>query len=78
MVFDGACLGLPLNGTPSSHILKPAISAVEGSVVNEGFCVALAEAMQLGPAKAAVHQVAGRARARPRFCDSSTTWFSMH
>jgi len=61
VVFDGACIGLPLNGKPSSHILKPAISEVEDSVVNEGFCMALAEEMQLGPAKAKVHQVAGRA-----------------
>jgi serine/threonine-protein kinase HipA len=35
VVFDGARIGLPLNGTPSSHILKPAIQAVEDSVLNE-------------------------------------------
>jgi serine/threonine-protein kinase HipA len=52
--------GLPLNGTPSSHILKPAIHAVEDSVINEGFCMALAEAMQLKPAKSKVHQVLDR------------------
>ena len=57
VVFDGARLGLPLNGTPSSHILKPAIHAVEDSVINERFCMALAEAMQLQPAKSKVHQV---------------------
>jgi serine/threonine-protein kinase HipA len=51
VVFDGARIGLPLNGTPSSHILKPAIHAVDDSVINEGFCMALAEAMQLKPAK---------------------------
>lgn len=60
VVFDGARIGLPLNGTPSSHILKPAIKAVEDSVINEGFCMALAEAMQLKPAKANVHQVLDR------------------
>ncbi|MEN9375249.1 MAG: hypothetical protein RL710_406, partial [Pseudomonadota bacterium] len=38
VVFDSARIGLPLNGTPSSHILKPAIHAVEDSVINEGFC----------------------------------------
>ena len=37
VVFDGARIGLPLNGTPSSHILKPAIHGVEDSVINEGF-----------------------------------------
>ena len=60
VVFDGARIGLPLNGTPSSHILKPAITAVEDSVINEGFCMALAEAMQLKPAKSKIHQVLDR------------------
>lgn len=60
VVFDGARVGLPLNGAPSSHILKPAIPAVEDSVTNEGFCMALAEAMQLEPAKARVHHVLDR------------------
>ena len=60
VVFDGARIGLPLNGTPSSHILKPAIHAVEDSVINEGFCMALAEAMQLRPAKSKVHFVLDR------------------
>ncbi|MDN4573805.1 toxin HipA [Pandoraea cepalis] len=60
VVLDGVRLGLPLNGTPSSHILKPAIHSVEDSVMNEGFCMALAEAMQLKPAKSRVHRVLGR------------------
>lgn len=60
VVFDGARLGLPRNGTPSSHVLKPAIHAVEDSVLNEGFCMALAEAMQLKPAKSKVHSVLNR------------------
>ncbi len=60
VVFDGARIGLPLNGTPSSHILKPAIHGVDNSVINEGFCMALAEAMQLKPAKSKVHRVLDR------------------
>jgi serine/threonine-protein kinase HipA len=60
VVFDGARIGLPLNGTPSSHILKPAIQAVEDSVINEGFCMALAQAIQLEPAKSKVHRVLDR------------------
>ena len=60
VVFDGNRLGLPRNGTPSSHILKPAINAVEDSVINEGFCMALAEAMRLKPAKSNVHSVLNR------------------
>lgn len=60
VVFDGTRLGLPLNGTQSSHILKPAIHAVEDSVINEGFCMELAAAMQLKPATSKVHQVLDR------------------
>lgn len=60
VVFDGARIGLPINGTPSSHILKPAIHAIEDSVINEGFCMALADAMQLKPAKSNVHTVLDR------------------
>lgn len=60
VVFDGARIGLPRNGTASSHILKPAIRTVDYSVINEGFCMALADVMQLKPAKSKVHQVLGR------------------
>lgn len=60
VVFDGERIGLPLNGSPSSHILKPAIQAVEDSVLNEGFCMDLARVMQLHPANAKVHSVSGR------------------
>jgi len=60
VVVDGNRIGLPRNGTPSSHILKPAIHAVEDSVTNEGFCLALAEAMQLKPARSRIHSVRDR------------------
>jgi len=60
VVFDGSRLGLPRNGSPSSHILKPPIHALEDSVINEGFCMALAEAMRLKPAKSRMHVVLGR------------------
>jgi len=60
VVLDGARIGLPRNGTPSSHILKPAIHDVEDSVINEGFCMALAETMKLKPAKSEVHAVLSR------------------
>lgn len=60
VVFDGQRFGLPRNGAPSSHILKPAIHAVEDSVANEGFCMLLAEVMGLRPAQARIHQVLGR------------------
>lgn len=57
VVFDGVRIGLPRNGGPSTHILKPAIAGVEDSVANEGFCMALAGAMQLQPATARIHRV---------------------
>lgn len=60
VVFDGTRIGLPRNGTPSSHILKPAIRTLADTVTNEGFCLALAEAMQLKPAKSQVRSVLGR------------------
>jgi serine/threonine-protein kinase HipA len=60
VVFDGDRIGLPKNGTPSSHILKPAIPTLSDTVTNEVFCLALAEAMQLKPAKSQVRSVLGR------------------
>lgn len=54
-------IGLPLRGAPSSHILKPAIEGFEGSVANEGFCLALAEDLNLQPARAHIRQVQNHA-----------------
>lgn len=51
---DGMTIGLPLNGFPSSHIIKPAIAGLHGSVVNEGYCLALAGALGLEVAKARI------------------------
>jgi len=44
---DGIRIGLPLNGSPSTHILKPTIAGIDGSVFNEAFCMALAVALKL-------------------------------
>ena len=60
VVWDGQRMGLPRNGAPSTHILKPAIEAVPDSVANEGFCLALAQAMQLPAAAASMHVLDGR------------------
>lgn len=60
VVFDGVRIGLPRHGTPSTHILKPPITSVSDSVINEGFCMALAAALGLKPAPAQIHTVAGR------------------
>ena len=53
-------IGLPLNGAPSSHILKPAIAGVDGSVFNEAFCMTLAAAMKLNVASVRIQRVADR------------------
>lgn len=60
VVAEGDRIGLPLFNTPSSHVLKPAIAGVEGSVFNEGFCLALADALKLDVAKANIHRVGDR------------------
>ena len=60
VVFDGQRIGLPTEGQPSTHILKPAIASVEDSVFNEGFCLALAQAMGLPTAQAQIFVVQGR------------------
>jgi len=44
LLVDGG-LALPLDGNPSSHILKPQIRRHEDTVHNEGFCLALARAL---------------------------------
>ena len=60
VVADGNRIGLPLLGTPSTHIIKPLIAGIDGSVHNEGFCMALARAMGLDVAPASVRQIEGR------------------
>lgn len=60
VVFDGQRIGLPKGGQPSTHILKPAIASVEESVLNEGFCLAQAQAMGLPTAQAQIFGVQGR------------------
>lgn len=60
VVFDGVKFGLPCDGGPTSHILKPPIHMLEDTVVNEGFCLALSDIMQLKPAKSKVLSISGR------------------
>ncbi|MEQ1595879.1 MAG: type II toxin-antitoxin system HipA family toxin [Casimicrobium sp.] len=55
---DGIRIGLPLNGSPSTHILKPAIAGVDGSVFNEAFCMALAGALKLDVAGTGIRAIA--------------------
>lgn len=60
VVVAGDRIGLPLFGSPSTHILKPAIKGIEDSVFNEGFCMALARAMGLNAAPAEIRRVQGQ------------------
>ena len=60
VLFDGQRLGLPKNGQPSTHILKPPIQGVVDSVINEGFCMALAQAMQLTTSQTLIYTIGDR------------------
>lgn len=57
VVFDGKQVGLPRNGSPSTHILKPAIADAPDSVINESFCLRLAQQMKLDAANTTVYHV---------------------
>jgi serine/threonine-protein kinase HipA len=57
VVAESNRIGVPLRGTPSSHIIKPPIAGVEGSVFNEGFCMRLAAALKLDVARASIHGI---------------------
>jgi serine/threonine-protein kinase HipA len=45
--LDGHAIGLAKGGRPTTHILKPFIQALEGSVENELFCLRLAARLKL-------------------------------
>lgn len=60
VVFDGNRIGLPMGTQPSTHILKPPITTVEGSVMNEAFCLLLAKSMNMPAAEGQVFQVRDR------------------
>ncbi len=47
---DGA-ISIPVDGTPSTHILKPDTKRLAGIVENEAFCLALARACDWRPPK---------------------------
>ena len=47
---SGDTISIPLEGAPSTHILKPAIERFAGSVFNEAFCMKLARSVGLNTA----------------------------
>lgn len=55
---DGIRIGLPINGSPSTHILKSPIAGIDGSVFNEAFCMALAGALKLDVARTQIQSIA--------------------
>ncbi len=60
-VDEAGQISIPVDGTPSTHILKPDTDRLAGSVENEAFCLALARACGLDAAEATIGQ-AGRRR----------------
>jgi serine/threonine-protein kinase HipA len=53
-------ISIPLNGAPSTHILKPAINKdFEGVVFNEAFCMMLAQAAGIRAANVEIRSVGG-------------------
>lgn len=54
VVMDGERIGLAMNGAPSTHILKSAITTLADSVSNEAFCLALASAVGIPAAQATI------------------------
>lgn len=52
--------GRPVEGTPSTHILKPEIAAYPDTVANEAFCMRLASALGLEAAHVETAEVGGR------------------
>jgi serine/threonine-protein kinase HipA len=52
--------GRPVDGTPSTHILKPEIAAYPNAVENEAFCMRIAKHLGLQVANVETTEVAGR------------------
>ena len=54
---EGDAVSLPLDGAPSTHILKPAVERFAGGVFNEAYCMKLASAVGLPAAKTEIRRV---------------------
>lgn len=60
-IDDDGAISIPVDGTPSTHIIKPDTARLAGSVENEAFCLSLARACGLEAARASIG-TAGRRR----------------
>ena len=82
VVFDGRSIGLPRGAAASTHILKPAIAAVERSVINEAFCMALAKVMGLQVADTEILMAGDQqillVRRYDRCKDANDQWLRLH
>ena len=58
--MPGGTWGRPVDGTPSTHILKPEIARFPGTVENEAFCMRLARNLGLPAARVETTVVGGR------------------
>lgn len=56
---SGDQISVPLNGAPSTHILKPAIARFQGVVFNEALCMRLAAAVGLSTVNVEIGNVEG-------------------
>ena len=59
-VDESGRISIPMNGSPSTHILKPDVPLLSGSVYNEAFCLTLARRINVS----APHVTTGRAGKR--------------
>lgn len=60
-VEENGSISIPVDGTPSTHIIKPDTRGLAGSVENEVFCLALARACGLEAAEGTIG-IAGKRR----------------
>lgn len=67
---DGA-IHLPVDGSPSTHILKPNISRLPGSVENEALCMRLANLIGLGAPETSIGRAGSRSYLLVRRYDRS-------
>ncbi|MCZ4433211.1 type II toxin-antitoxin system HipA family toxin [Agrobacterium sp. SOY23] len=59
-VGEDGNISIPVEGTPSTHIIKPDTKRLAGSVENEAFCLALARVCGLAAAEATIGQAGKR------------------
>ena len=59
-VDDAGGISIPIDGTPSTHILKPDVRRLAGSVENEAFCLTLARLCGLDAAEATIGEAGKR------------------